>query len=230
MRALLTTAVFLISIGVAPSLAEGPDEAVGGLKSALSEGLAKARAYEWVETTVVSRKGEEKTRKQNRCYYGADGKVQKVAIDGGNDDGGGRRRRGVRGRVVARKKAEIEGSIKEAVGLVKSYLPPDPEKIQAAREEGRLSFAPANEDGESSITVDGYHQPGDSMVLRFDSGTKMLRGVNVNTFTAKKKDPVTLTADLAGLPDGAIYMQSISLDVTSEQIRIDIENTGHTPH
>ena len=27
-------------------------------------------------------KGEEKSRKQNRCYYGADGKVQKVAMGG----------------------------------------------------------------------------------------------------------------------------------------------------
>ena len=27
-------------------------------------------------------KGEEKARKQNRCYYGADGKVQKTPIAG----------------------------------------------------------------------------------------------------------------------------------------------------
>ena len=47
---------------------------------ALQEGLAKQKAYEWMQTTVVSFRGEEKSRKQNRCYYGTDGEVQKVPI------------------------------------------------------------------------------------------------------------------------------------------------------
>ena len=43
--------------------------------------MGSARKYEWVETTTISLKGEEKGKKQNRCYYGADGKVQKISID-----------------------------------------------------------------------------------------------------------------------------------------------------
>jgi hypothetical protein len=43
--------------------------------------MAALRTYEWMETTVVSMKGEEKSRKQNRCYYGADGKVEKVPVE-----------------------------------------------------------------------------------------------------------------------------------------------------
>src|SRR6476659_514418 len=53
---------------------------VSGVKQSLQQGLAKARQYEWIETTVISLKGEEKARTQKRCYYGADGKVQKVSM------------------------------------------------------------------------------------------------------------------------------------------------------
>jgi hypothetical protein len=36
------------------------------------------RSYEWIETTAVSVKGEEKSRTRKRCDYGADGKLEKV--------------------------------------------------------------------------------------------------------------------------------------------------------
>ena len=59
----------------------GAQDSVAALKQSMQQGQAKIRQYEWVETTIISLKGEEKARKQNRCYYGADGKVQKVPLD-----------------------------------------------------------------------------------------------------------------------------------------------------
>ena len=61
--------------------AGGAQDKVAALKQSMQQGLAMARQSEWVETTIISLKGEEKARKQNRCYYGADGKVQKVSLD-----------------------------------------------------------------------------------------------------------------------------------------------------
>jgi hypothetical protein len=56
-------------------------ERVGALKATLAASQANLKQYEWIETTVVSLKGEEKLRKQQRCYYGADGALQKVVVD-----------------------------------------------------------------------------------------------------------------------------------------------------
>ena len=42
--------------------------------------MAALRQYQWLETTVVSLKGEEKSRTQNNCVYRADGKVQKTPV------------------------------------------------------------------------------------------------------------------------------------------------------
>ena len=39
-----------------------PQERVAAIKQALQDSMAALRQYEWVETTVVSVKGEEKSR------------------------------------------------------------------------------------------------------------------------------------------------------------------------
>jgi hypothetical protein len=64
-----------------PAAAGGPPDPVAALKQSIGEGTKKLAQYEWMETTVIKLKGEEKGRKLNRCYYGADGKVQKIPMD-----------------------------------------------------------------------------------------------------------------------------------------------------
>ena len=73
-------ASLLAAGGVAIAQETTPEEPVAALKQSLAENQARLRQYEWVETTAVSLKGEEKSRTQKRCYYGADGKVQKTVI------------------------------------------------------------------------------------------------------------------------------------------------------
>ena len=53
---------------------------VAALRQSLAQSQPLLKRYEWIETVVVSVKGEEKSRTQNRCYYGADGKVQGVPV------------------------------------------------------------------------------------------------------------------------------------------------------
>ena len=59
------------------------------LKQWLQASQAQLRTYEWVETTVITKGGEEKSRKQNTVYYGADGKLQKVPVAGGAESKSG---------------------------------------------------------------------------------------------------------------------------------------------
>ena len=93
--------------------AGGAQDPVAAVKQSLQQGMAKARQYEWVETTIISLKGEEKARKQNRCYYGADGKVQKISLDqpapqAQSQGGGGRGRGKLKAQVVENKKDEMK--------------------------------------------------------------------------------------------------------------------------
>ena len=57
-----------------------PDQIVAALKQNLAESQKRLRQDEWIETTVISLKGEEKSRKQQRVFYGADGKLTKLPL------------------------------------------------------------------------------------------------------------------------------------------------------
>ena len=72
-------------------------ERVAAIKQSLERGQALLRQYEWIETTTVALKGEEKSRTQRRCYYGADGKIQKVDVSSSSS---GRQPRGLRGKIA----------------------------------------------------------------------------------------------------------------------------------
>jgi hypothetical protein len=55
--------------------APSPDERLATLKKSLAESAMRIRQYQWVETTAISLKGEEKSRSQKTVFYGADGKL-----------------------------------------------------------------------------------------------------------------------------------------------------------
>ena len=132
----LCTLLFALSN---PAVAQQPSvsERVAALKATVAASQIILKQYEWIETTVVSLKGDEKSRKQERCYYGADGKVQKIEVSASPAPA---KKRGLRGKIIENKKEELTDYMKQAVALVKTYVPPDPVKIQAAKDAGKVSI------------------------------------------------------------------------------------------
>src|ERR1700689_2065002 len=76
-------ALVVVCPGIAAAQAPQPSvqERVAILKGTFAASQANLREDEWIETTVVSLNGEEKSRKQQRCYYGGFGMLQKVLVD-----------------------------------------------------------------------------------------------------------------------------------------------------
>lgn len=139
-------------------------ERVAALKASLATSQQTLRQYEWIETTVISVKGEEKSRTQERCYYGADGKLQKVPVVAPPPVG---KKRGLRGAIAESKKQELADYMKQAVALVQNYIPPDPARIQSAKESGRVTFQPLP--GQRvRLTFADYLKPGDSLGIEMD--------------------------------------------------------------
>ncbi len=233
--------VVLILLTAAPLLAQQPPaQAAGGaqdsvavLKQSMQQGLAKVRQYEWVETTIISLKGEEKARKQNRCYYGGDGKVQKVSLDPApaqpqQGGGGGRRGSRLKEKVVENKKDEMKEYMGQAAALVHSYVPPDPTKIQAAKDAGRIATNPQAA-GKVRIVISQYLKPGDSLTLDLDAAASRLTGLGVNSYLDKPDEPVTLAVQMSALADGALYAAQTTLEAKAKNITVVIQNSGHRP-
>jgi hypothetical protein len=108
---------------------------VAAIKQSLATSMKALRSYEWVETVTVKIDGDQKSRKQSSCYYGADGKQEKVPIyDGSAEEK--KKPRGIRGRIAKKKTAEMEEYVQQAMGLVKQYIPPDPKRLQTIKDGG----------------------------------------------------------------------------------------------
>ncbi len=234
LSALLLGSLAQAQQAAAPPAAAGKADAVAALKQSLQQGLAKAKQYEWVETTIISLKGEEKARKQNRCYYGADGKVQKVPIEQPaaqqKEQGGraGRRGGALKEKIVENKKDEMSEYMKSAAALIHSYVPPDPAKIQAAKDAGRVATTP-QAGGAVSVAISSYLQPGDALTVGLDPAAGTLQSLAVNTYLEKKEDTVTLDVKMNTLADGALYAAETKLDAKAKNITVVIQNTGHRP-
>ena len=209
-----------------PDAAGGTKDHAAAVKESLQKSMAALRQYQWVETTAVSMKGEEKSRTQNNCYYGTDGKVQKTPIATAPKEEG-RKKRGVKGKIVESKKEEVSDAVKEAIGLVKQYVPPDPARIQAAKDAGRVTVSAPDPTGQVQMVIKDYLKPGDSLTLAVNGASDRISGVTIATFTDKEKDAVGLKVTFGAFPDGTVYPAKIQLDVAAQNLAVAIENSGY---
>ncbi|MGO9949599.1 MAG: hypothetical protein ACLPWG_22490 [Steroidobacteraceae bacterium] len=222
----MLAAVLIASSGVATAQAPQPSlqERVAGLKATFAASQVALRQYEWIETTVVSLNGEEKSNKQQRCYYGADGALQKVLIDASPPP---QPKPGLRGRIIANKKAELTTYMQNAVGLVKSYVPPDPAKIQAEKDAGKVSIQVLEPGKRAQINFADYQKPGDNLAISIDIANNIVSGLGVSTYLDSPTDVVTLSADMGQLNDGTIYTSSITLNAAAKNLIVTVRNSGY---
>lgn len=240
LRILITTVAIAIAAGAAAPAASRqdkptPEQRLAAFKQGLAENQKRLHGYEWVETTIISLKGEEKARKQQRCYYGADGKVQKVAIEGKpaakEEAGGGGGRRGggrIKKQVVENKKEDIQDYMEAAAALIHKYVPPQPELVQKARDAGKMTMNPT-EPGKVRLAFKDYVQAGDQFTIDLNAAANSIGAVNVATYLEKPEDVVSLDVKFASLPDTTSYPAQTTLDAKAKNIRVVIQNTGHRP-
>ena len=202
------------------------EQHVAALKQALQQNQAQLRKYEWVETTIVSLKGEEKDRKQQRAYYGADGKVQKILLDDvkAAPPSGGR----LKQRVVAKKTGEMTDYMESAAALIQQYVPPNPADIDSAKKRGKVAFRPG-QGGVVRLELTDYLKPGDLLAIDLDTAANRLVGINVNTYLDTPDDAVTLAVGFATLPDGTNYTAQTTLDAKAKNVSVVVQKSGYRP-
>src|SRR5262245_55640700 len=74
LKPLLTLAGAALLLVTMSAQGQSPQEKIAALKQSLAANQAALRQYSWIETTVISMKGEVKKQEQKQCSYGADGK------------------------------------------------------------------------------------------------------------------------------------------------------------
>jgi hypothetical protein len=223
----LTALTILLGALVVPALAQQPPGAaarVAELKATMAASQTVLQHYEWVENIVVSIKGEEKSHQMNRCYFGADGGVQKIPL---TTPPPAEMKRGLRGRIIENKKEEMTDYMKSAVELVKSYVPPSPALIQAAKDKGNVSVDIIEPGKRARLNFRNYLKPKDELSVEIDLATNHLLRMTVKSHLESAEDAVNLEARFGSLADGTIYTDTVTLDAPAKNIQVKVDNSGY---
>jgi len=194
------------------------------IKKNLVDSKESLKKYEWIETTTVFIKGEQKSVKQNQCYYGVDGTLTKVETGGSVK---GKTPGGIRGRIAENKKEEMGEYIEKALKQIKSYIPPQPEKIQKVYDAGKTGIQILEPGKKFKLDFSDYNQAGDLVSIKLDRTSKLLMGYSVKTFVESATDVVNFDITLKALPDGTSYPAEIVFNSPGQDLKIVMVNSGY---
>ena len=223
---LASTCVLALLIAGASVFAQDQtaEQRVAAIKQNLAQSQQNLKGYQWTETTVVSYKGEEKSSTTNACSYGADGKVVKTPVAAPAPEEG---KRGLRGKVAENKKEDISAYMQSVVALIKTYVPPDPAKIQACKDAGKMAMTVTEPGKRAKIDFKDYEKPGDDLAVEVDLATNQVLGLSVASYVTDAKDAVSFNVTMAALPDGTSYPATVKIDAPAEALAVVITNSAY---
>jgi hypothetical protein len=201
----------------------GAQDKVAAFKQALADNQKQLRQYQWIETTTISMKGEVKSQIQKQCFYGPDGKVQKHQISTSPQQ---QMPGGIKGKVAAKKKAETQDYMERAVFWVQQYVPPESQRIQAAKDAGNISANPMSQ-GTLVLGIRNYLKMGDTLTLNLNTATMAMQAIKVNTYMDSPDDKVNLDVGFATLSNSVEYPAKIVLDAPAKQIQVVMQNANY---
>ena len=225
MRAIGLSCVALIAFGGVALALQGPDlqQKAAAAKEAAARNQQALRAYSWITKTELSVKGEVKNTKIESCKYGPDGKVQKPELT--EPPKPQKKQRGLRGKIVAKKTAEMKEELEASAALVQHYIPPSPDMLQAVSAAGKVTISPGG--GAAALRFADYAKAGDALTLTLDTESKSLRQISVDTWLDEPENEVTLQVSFQSLPDGTNYAASTVLSIPKGKLEVQIANSNY---
>ena len=211
------------AVVLAPLAAQDLQEKLAAAKQAAALNQKALRSYSWVEKTELSLKGEVKSTKVDACRYGPDGKVQKTPVV---EPPPPEKKRGVKGKMIANKTAEMKEELEAAVALVQQYLPPSPDKMQVVMNAGTASISQAGP-GRASLKFPGYAKANDALTLTFDSTVKAMQQIDVQTWLDQPDNAVTLKITMNTLPDGVSHPGAVVLGIPKSKVEVRITKSNY---
>jgi hypothetical protein len=115
--------------------------------------------------------------------------------------------------------------MKDAVTLMRQYVPPDPARIEAVKEAGKVTLQPSRP--RLRLTFADYLKPGDSLGVDVDLPSNRMLGVKVSTYLDSPQEPATLDVSFGALSDGTSYVSNMALNAQAKSLKVTIQNSGY---
>lgn len=226
LSSLATTAALFF---VPSAMAQNPQlqERLGEIKQASAANKQALAHYTWQEQQTISLKGEVKKTQLFQVTVGPDGQQQKTELDSSPAPQPSGRR--VKQRIVEKKTEEYQQYGQQIAALAKQYTQPDPQKLQQAYQQGNVSLQSGGGEGVVTLVIKNYIKPNDSVKLLFNRQAKALQSMQVNTYLNDPSDAVTISAQLAKLPDGTNHVATTQINGVSKQLTVATQNSNYHP-
>src|SRR5262249_51171390 len=154
------------------------------------------------------------------CRYGPDGKVVKTPVGAPPSP---QQARGLKGKIIEKKKEEMTDYMERTGTLIGHYVPPSSERMQESFKAGNASLS-KGDNGIATLVFKDYYKSGDALTLKFDTATKKLSKINVDSYLDDAKDKVMLDVTFQNLPDGTNYVGQTHLRADAKQIDVNVQN------
>jgi len=199
-------------------------ENINLIKQNFTSSQASIKKYSWIETTTTFLNGEQKSVAQNQCYYDVSGNLVKVPTGATTQ---AKTPGGIRGRIAANKKEDIEAYIEKAKTQIKAYIPPQPSKLQEIYASGRVEIKVLDPGKKFELDFFDYIKTDDLLAIQVDFVNKALMEYNINTYMDSPSDAVSLDVTFQNLPDGTLYSGHITFNAPSKKLKIVMVNSGY---
>ena len=120
----------------------------------------------------------------------------------------------------------MQAELESAVALIRTYVPPNPQMLQAAVAAGNMQLL-ASPPGVASLAFNNYSLPNDSLTLTFAIEAKSIQTINVATWLDSPSKTVTLTVQFQTLPDGTDCPATINLALPSSNLQVTVTNSNY---
>jgi hypothetical protein len=184
------------------------------LAASTAENVKLLRQYTWKQRVVVKYKGEEKFVRVKQVKLDPDGKKQEnVLSEKTEKPPSGPIRRAI----AEHKRVEMKDYVDNHLyAFIESYLPLKPERLKAALPTAQVG-AVGNAMG---LTMKNYQQQGDSLTIGFDSATRKLLRLELDT--KLENDPITVIVEMGAVPNGPTYPSVTKIKVPAKDIEVDV--------
>ena len=218
-----------LTVCLAPMVvAQNPQlqQRVAEIRQSMAENKQALAQYSWQEQRTISIKGEVKKQQQFLVRMGPDGKPQKEEVDPQQQASGGRQR-GLKHRVVEKKKEEFEDYAHSIASLAQEYLQQDPAILQQLYQQGNVTLGSAGAPGEVRIVVQNFVKQGDSVTIIYGQSQKAIQSIQIASYLSDPSDAVKITAQFARLPNGPNYAYDVLVNGVSKQLTVEMQNSNY---
>lgn len=201
------------------------------LRQWMAASHAQLQDYQWYAQTVITVDSEKKSDVKDRCYYGQDGKLQKVDMgDSVKHDSAlpGLLLPGKLINMVAKhKEEEMKDYINSAITLLHDYVPPSSTDIQAAIHAGLMSVNVLDPGHKVELLFHDFKKSGDQLGVQIELPTNRLLGLSVKTYVDKPDDLINVDVTMGVMANGTIYTESVVLNDAEKNLEISVTNSDY---